>query len=114
MEPIYTADNTTTAFQLNWSLALFCRCELPDPSAWLEELRETKEADGMRILSSHVRSQNTLQFSVSTRPASAPSEIVRSIKGRLQYLIRDRGADLSAMSRWLLPDQAQRKWDEQE
>ena len=90
MEPIYTADNTTTAFQLNWSLALFGKSELPHPSAWLEELQASTEADDVRILSNHVRSENTLQFLISTRPASAPSEIVRSTKGRLQYLIRER------------------------
>lgn len=90
MEPIYTADNTTTAYQLNWSLALFGKCDLPAQSVWLEELRVTTESDGVRILSCNVRSENTLQFFVSTRPASTPSDVVRSVKGRLQYLIRDR------------------------
>ncbi|TWU45801.1 Transposase IS200 like protein [Novipirellula aureliae] len=90
MEPIYTADNTTNAYQLNWSLALFGKSELPKQSAWLEELQLATAVDGVRILSSHVRSGNTLQFLVSTRPASSPSDIVRSVKGRFQYLIRGR------------------------
>lgn len=89
MEPIYTPENTTTAYQLNWSLALFGKCALPDQSVWLKELQATTESDGVRTLTSNLRSENSLQFFVSTRPASAPSEIVRSIKGRLQYLIRD-------------------------
>ncbi len=90
MEPIYTSNNTQTAYQLNWSLALFGKRELPDQSTWLDDLRATTEADAVRVLSSNVRSENTLQFLVSTRPPSSPSEIVRSIKGRLQHLIRDR------------------------
>ncbi|WP_197454928.1 transposase [Stieleria varia] len=89
MEPIYTAENTTTAYQLNWSLALFGKCRFPEQSLWLKDLQAATESDGVRILSSNVRSENTLQFFVSTRPASTPSEIVRSIKGRLQHLIRD-------------------------
>ncbi len=89
MEPIYTPDNITTAYQLNWSLALFGKDELPNQTTWLKELQAATEPDGVRILSGNVRSKNTIQFLVSTRPASSPSEIVRSVKGRLQYLIRD-------------------------
>ena len=90
MEPIYTADNTTAAYQLNWSLALFGKSKLTEQSIWLDDLRSATEVDGVRILESHVRSENTLQFLISTRPESSPSETVRSVKGRLQYLIRDR------------------------
>ncbi|KAA1261196.1 Transposase IS200 like protein [Rubripirellula obstinata] len=89
MEPIYTADKTTAAYQLNWSLALFGKSDLSDQSAWLEELQAATEADGVRILSANARSENTIQFLASTRPESSPSDIVRSVKGRLQYLIRD-------------------------
>jgi REP element-mobilizing transposase RayT len=90
MEPIYTSENTSAAFQLNWSLAIFGKAELPDQETWLSELETATAPDGVRILSSHVRSENVLQFLVSTRPDTSPSEIVRSVKGRLQYLIRDR------------------------
>ncbi len=89
MEPIYTADNTTVAYQLNWSLALFGRSEIPEQSVWLDDLRSATEVDGVRILAIHFRSENTLQFLISTRPESSPSEMIRSVKGRLQYLIRD-------------------------
>ncbi len=89
MDPIYTADNTNAAYQLNWSLALFGKQGLPAPASWCEELKAATESDGVRILSSHARSDSTLQFLVSTCPKSSPSDIVRSVKGRLQYLIRD-------------------------
>lgn len=89
MEPIYTSEGApTSAYQLNWSLAVFGKRELPEQSTWLEELRSATEADQGSILSSNVRSENTLQFFVSTRPPTTPSETVHSIKGRLQYLIR--------------------------
>ena len=90
MEPVYTADNTTAAYQLNWSLAIFGKGDLPESASWLAELKIATETDGVRILSLNVRSENVLQFLISTRPASAPSDCVRSVKGRLQYLIRDR------------------------
>ena len=89
MEPVYTADNTTAAYQLNWSLAIFGKSELPESTIWLDGLKAATESDGVRILSLNVRSENVLQFLVSTQPASAPSDCVRSVKGRLQYLIRD-------------------------
>lgn len=89
MEPVYTADNTTAAYQLNWSLAIFGKSELPEPARWLDGLKAATESDGVRILSIKVRSENLLQFLISTRPVAAPSDCVRAVKGRLQYLIRD-------------------------
>ncbi|QDV26402.1 transposase [Aureliella helgolandensis] len=89
MDPIYSADNTTTAYQLNWSLALFGKAALPDSSLWLIDLSAATEKDGVRILSANSRSENVIQFLISTRPESSPSDCVRSVKGRLQYLIRD-------------------------
>ena len=32
MEPIYTAENTKAAYQLNWSVALFGETEVPSPT----------------------------------------------------------------------------------
>jgi hypothetical protein len=89
MDPIYTAENTTAAFQLNWSLSLFGKTKIPDQEPWLNELRTATELDGVRILSSKTRSDNTVQFLVSTCPRSSPADIVRSVKGRLQYSIRE-------------------------
>lgn len=90
MEPIYTADNTTTAYQLNWSIALFGKSGLPDQSVWFEKLQVATAPDGVRILSCCVRSEIILQFFASTRGESSPSDIVRSVKGRLQYVLRER------------------------
>lgn len=89
MEPIYTGQNTNPAYQLNWTLSVFGKDELAAPNTFLGDLKGAVEVDGLRILSVNQRLENTLQFLISTRPESAPSEIVRSIKGRLQYLIRD-------------------------
>jgi hypothetical protein len=89
MEPIYNAKNTTAAYQLNGSLALFGKTKIPDQEIWLNELRKATELDGARILPSKTRSHNTVQFLVSTCPRSSPADLVRSVKGRWQYLIRE-------------------------
>lgn len=89
MDPIYTAANTTAAFQLNWSVALFGKTDLPAPPTWIAELQAATERDGVRILEHCHTTPNVLQFTVSTPPALSPSEIIRSVKARLQYIIRD-------------------------
>lgn len=88
-EPTYTADNCHLAYQLNWSLSLFATCEIPDQSEWLEPLREATESDGVRILEFHQAKPRVLQFFTSTKPHVAPAQVIRSVKGRLQNLIRD-------------------------
>jgi Transposase IS200 like len=90
MEPIYIAENTKAAFQLNWSVALFGSSEVPSSSDWLPQLKSATESDGVRILGYHLPSSNVVQFLISTLPALSPSQIVRSVKGRLQYVIRDK------------------------
>lgn len=90
MEPNYTPENTSPAYQLNWSLAIFGREKLPAPPDWLAALRIVCEADGTRILECNQRSENTLQFLISTRPEVPPADAIRSVKGRLQHLLRDR------------------------
>ena len=92
MEPIYTAQNTQIAYQLNWSLSLFGKGQLPEPSIWQESLGPAVEPDGVRILNCSTPSANVIQFLISSKPPIAPSSIVRSVKGRLQYLIRDETA----------------------
>jgi hypothetical protein len=89
MQPLYTLDNTTAAYQLNWSVALFGTVKLPPAANWLNELKAATVNDGVRILEYHAPSPNVAQFLVSSKPANAPSDIVRSVKGRWQYLIRD-------------------------
>ena len=89
MQPLYTPDNTTAAYQLNWSVALFGTDEFPPAAKWLSELKAVAESDGVRILEHHIAAANVAQFLVSSKPHIAPTQIVRTLKGRWQYLIRD-------------------------
>ena len=88
MQPLYTSENCEAAYQLNWSLSLFGTIDFPRDSHWLDALRAATEPDGVRILECHATQPNIMQFFVSTQPRVSPSEIVRSIKGRWQYLLR--------------------------
>lgn len=45
--------------------------------------------DGVRILEARLGPGDAWQFFLSTRPDVAPSAIVKSVKGRLQYLVRE-------------------------
>ena len=90
MTPLYTPENCSNAYQLNWSLSVFGASALPPPAESLEHRRAACEPDGVRILECEPTSPSVVQFFVSTRPSVPPSEIVRSIKGRWQYRIRDR------------------------
>jgi len=86
-EPIYKKNSTAAAYQLNWSLSLFWK-ERPVPEAgWLEPLKECVERDGVRILE-HSANDTTSQFLLSTRPDTAPDNLVWSVKGRLQNHIK--------------------------
>lgn len=88
MDPIYTPDNTKPAYQLNWGLTLFWR-ESPIPAEnWLTSLQQVTEPDGVRVLRHRLTTRDASQFFVSTKPHVAPSEMIRSVKGRLQHLIR--------------------------
>jgi REP element-mobilizing transposase RayT len=90
MEPIYTPDNTKPAYQLNWGLTVFWR-QTPIPEDhWLAAIQQSIEPDGVRILKHRVTSNDASQFFVSTQPHVAPSALIRSVKGRLQHLIRQR------------------------
>ena len=89
MQPLYKPDNTTAAYQLNWSVALFGTDEFPPAAKWLSELKAAAESDSVRILEHHLAAANVIQFLVRSKPHIAPSQIVRSLKGRWQYLIRD-------------------------
>ena len=86
-QPIYTAANCNPAFQLNWSLAVFWRAVAPQ-GEWLAPLTAALEGDGVRLLEHHQHSPTTSQFLLSTRPATAPEDIIRLVKGRLQHLVR--------------------------
>jgi REP element-mobilizing transposase RayT len=86
-EPIYTAENCHPAYQLRWSLALFAD-GLPGPEKWLQRLKEAVEPDKVRILEQRHKPPNVWFFLLSTKPPVSPAKIVKSVKGRLQHLVR--------------------------
>ena len=88
-EPLYTVANCRIAYQLHWSLTLFAKQAWPEKEGWWQPLREAVEPDGVRLLEFQHREQAVGQFFVSSRPEVSPAEIVRSVKGRLQHLVRD-------------------------
>ena len=90
MKTIYTIENTNPAFQLNWTVSLFGRVAFTSSSNWLDQLKTATDRDGVRILEFRSTQPNVGQFFVSTRPGLSPSQVVRSLKGRWQYLIRAR------------------------
>ena len=87
LSPIYTLKNCHTAFQLNWSLSIFWHQQASD-AEWLTALQAATEPDGVRILGHRFVDERMSQFLVSTKPAVSPHDLVRSVKGRLQYLVR--------------------------
>lgn len=87
-EPLYTSENCRIAYQLNWSVSLFANAPLPERSAWLNSLAEMTERDDVRILECHVKDR-LARFLASTKPRVAPAQVVRSLKGRLQHLLRE-------------------------
>jgi len=88
-KPLYTSETCQAAYQLNWSVTAFPKTELPPPDAWLSELKAATEADGVRILECQAPSSDSIQAFVSSQPQVSPAAIVASVKGRLQYLLRD-------------------------
>ncbi len=88
MEPLYTPSSVKPAYQLRWSLALFAKTQLPRIESWLPDLKEVVERDAVRILEVRARPPNVWQFYLSTQPQIVPPQIVKSVKGRLQHLMR--------------------------
>ncbi len=86
---IYTSANCKPAYKLNWSLSVFWNASPPAAASWLEALGEATEPDGVRLLEHRPTKVNISQFLVSTRPDIAPAQVARSVKGRLQYLVRE-------------------------
>ena len=87
--PLYTAENVSIAYSLRWSLMVFWTRAVPAPASWLPALQKVAESDGVRILGHRIPRENVSQFLVSTKPNVPPANCIRSIKGRLQYLMRD-------------------------
>src|SRR4030095_13938989 len=87
MKPLYTAANCRPAYELRWSLALFCTTDVPPAEIWVAELKQSVERDGVRILE-HLQKTRLLLFLLSTKPSVTPPHIVKSIKGRLQHILQ--------------------------
>lgn len=87
MTPIYTAENCVPAYQLDWSYGLFWKTP-PGHCDWFPELQAATEPDGVRLLQHRFSRPNVSQFLVSTKPDVVPLKLAASIKGRLQYLVR--------------------------
>ena len=87
LSPIYTLDNCHAAYQLNWSLSVFWH-QPPTAADWLDALQTATEPDGVRVLEHRLADERMSQFLVSTKPAVSPHALVRTVKGRLQYLVR--------------------------
>ena len=88
ISPIYTPENTSAAYQLNWALSLFLNGPLPHEAMWLSAVSEGAERDGVRILEWRSPQMDVVQFWLSTTPLVKPSAVIKSIKGRLQAAIR--------------------------
>jgi REP element-mobilizing transposase RayT len=90
ISPLYTAQNCRVAYQLNWSLSVFWSATPPPADGWLDPLRVATESDGIRLLEHRLLETRTSQFLLSTKPETAPPAIARSVKGRLQHLLKER------------------------
>jgi REP element-mobilizing transposase RayT len=88
MKTLYTSANCKAAYQLRWSLALFGAAELPPVQTWVDELSEAVERDGVRILECRFQPPAVLLFLLSTQPRVKPPQVVKSVRGRLQHLLR--------------------------
>jgi REP element-mobilizing transposase RayT len=88
-QPLYTAENCRIAYQLHWSLTLFAVHPWQHRDEWWEPLGQATEADGVRLLEFQPCDAATGQLLISSRPEVSPAQIIRSVKGRLQYLVRD-------------------------
>ena len=88
-QPLYLETNTTAAYQLNWSLSVFGKESLPSPQDCIESLRKSVERDQLKILEFFSKPPNIVQFFISSQPNARPSQIIRSLKGRWQNIVRD-------------------------
>jgi REP element-mobilizing transposase RayT len=87
LAPIYTIENCRPAYQLNWSLTVFWNHPMQS-AEWFPELQKATEKDHVRLLEHFFHEPGISQFFVSTTPQVAPPQLVHSVKGRLQYLVR--------------------------
>ena len=86
--PIYTADNSPAAYQLDWSYCIFWKAP-PQSFSWFDALQQLNEKDHIRLLKHHFEPPNVSKFLISTQSQVAPQTVAQRVKGRLQHLIRD-------------------------
>jgi REP element-mobilizing transposase RayT len=87
MTPLYTAANSHFAFQLRWSIAIFWQQPVStDP--WFADLQAATDPDNVRLLEHRFIGPTTSQFLISTTPEVSPAQLLRTVKGRLQHLVR--------------------------
>lgn len=87
-KPTYTKINCTAAYQLLWSLTVFFR-HPTTPQTYFDALKKITEKDGIRILKEDRVTPQMTRFFISSKPFINPQQIIRSVKGRLQHLIRE-------------------------
>ncbi|NIR95755.1 MAG: hypothetical protein GWO08_19590, partial [Gammaproteobacteria bacterium] len=87
-KPIYTPENCNPSYKLYWSLSIFWQDKPISSKKWFEALKPLTEKDGVRILEYRQKDDITSQFLLSTQSKLSPSEVIRSVKGRLQHQIR--------------------------
>jgi REP element-mobilizing transposase RayT len=90
IQPIYTPANCKPAYQLNWSLSIFWNASPPPEANWFDALRDATAPDGVHLLEHRLTEKVASQFLLSTRPETPPPEAARSVKGRLQYIVKDK------------------------
>ncbi|MCX7049098.1 MAG: hypothetical protein NTX50_26885, partial [Candidatus Sumerlaeota bacterium] len=88
LQPYYTLQNVTAAYQLNWSVDLFWKSAIADNS-WLPHLSAVIQPDGIHLLEHRFLRPDISQILISTQPHLAPQNFIKIIKGRLQYLLRE-------------------------
>ncbi len=86
--PIYTATSCKPAYQLRWSLSIFPQTLLPPINKWLNDLQASTIRDQVHTLDARILNDNVAQFLLSTEPSASPPDIVKSVKGRLQTILR--------------------------
>lgn len=89
LTPIYTRDTCRFSCPLQWGLTVFWRKAQPD-DGWHLDLAAAVEPDGVRLLSHRFSEPDISQFAVSTQAQVSPLLVVQRVKGRLQYLLRQR------------------------
>ena len=84
----YSPTSCKPAYQLRWSLSIFPQTLLPPANKWLHDLQASTIRDRVHTLDARLLNNNVIQFLLSTEPSASPPDIVKSVKGRLQTILR--------------------------